>query len=103
MQCPQDNNPHDCYAVAVCKAGTVIGHVPRCMSRLCWLFLKKPNTTIKCFVIANRRNSSDLVQGGLEVPYGKFLFTGGTPEQIVKVSGLFRSIDSSVCSHIAEE
>ena len=72
------------------------------MSRLCWLFLKKPNTAIKCFMTGSRRYSSDLVQGGLEVPC-KFLFTGGTPEQIVKVSCLLRSIDSSVCSHIAEE
>ncbi len=95
-------NTHDCYAVAVCKADTIIGHVPRCLSRLFWLFLKKPNTTIKCFVIGTRRHSSDLVQGGLEVPC-KFLFTGGTPEQIVKVSALLRSIDSSVCSNIAEE
>ena len=23
----QDNNPHDCYAVTVCKAGAVIGHM----------------------------------------------------------------------------
>ena len=46
----QDNNPH-----TVCKAGAVIGHVPRLMSRLCWLFLKKPNTAIKCFVTGSRR------------------------------------------------
>uniref|UniRef100_A0A1X7VGL8 HIRAN domain-containing protein n=1 Tax=Amphimedon queenslandica TaxID=400682 RepID=A0A1X7VGL8_AMPQE len=55
----QLNNPHDCYAVAVCKTGTTVGHVPKILSRLCWLFLNKSGTEIKCFVTGTRRYSSD--------------------------------------------
>ena len=100
---PQMNNPHDCYAVAVCKSGTIVGHVPKIMSRLCWLFLNKSGTVIKCFVTGTRRYSSDLVQGGLEVPC-RFKFIGGTPEQTAKFAALLRSIDSStVCSSVTEE
>ena len=33
---PQINNPHDCYAVAECKSDTIVGHVPKIISRLCW-------------------------------------------------------------------
>ena len=98
---PQMNNPHDCYAVAVCKSGTIVGHVPRVISRLCWLYLSKSDTVIKCFVTGTRRYSSDLIQGGLEVPC-RFKFIGGT-EQTVKVAALLRSIDSSVCSDVTEE
>ena len=99
---PQINNSHDCYAVAVCKSGTIVGHVPKIISRLCWLFLNKPNTVIKCFVTGPRRYSSDLIQGGLEVPCN-YKFAGGTPEQIAKVAALLRSTDSSVWSNVTEE
>uniref|UniRef100_A0A1X7T1W5 Uncharacterized protein n=1 Tax=Amphimedon queenslandica TaxID=400682 RepID=A0A1X7T1W5_AMPQE len=100
---PQVNNPHACYAVAVCKSGTIVGLVPKIISRLCWLFLNKSGTEIKCFVTDTRRYSSDLVQGGLEVPC-RFKFMGGTLEQIAKVSALLRSTDSStVCSSVTEE
>ena len=86
---PQMNNPHDCYAVAVRKSGTIVGHVPKIISRLCWLFLKKSGTVIKCFVTGTRRYSSDLVQDGLEVPR-RFKFIGGNHEQIAKVAALLR-------------
>ena len=53
---PQMNNPHDCYAVAVYKSGVIVGHVPKVISRLFWLFLNKPNTVIQCFVTGPRRH-----------------------------------------------
>ena len=34
-------NIHDQYAVAVRKNGTVVGHLPQKVSRVCTLFLKK--------------------------------------------------------------
>ena len=41
----------DRYAVSVNKAGTVIGHLPRKLSRVCSLFLRR-GSTIDCTVIA---------------------------------------------------
>ena len=36
----EDGNEHDKNAVAVMKDGCVVGHVPRCISRVSWFFLK---------------------------------------------------------------
>ena len=64
-------NPKDPLAVAVIKpiAGenTVIGHVPRIISSLCSLFIRRGGA-IKCSVDGSRRYSADLPQGGMEIP-----------------------------------
>lgn len=60
-------NIHDVYAVAVLSGGTVVGHVPRNISAVCYLFIRRIGTIV-CQVTGNRRYSSDLVQGGLEIP-----------------------------------
>jgi hypothetical protein len=70
------NNSSDRYAVAVKKGGTIVGHLPRKITRLCCLFLRHGGT-INCEVSGKRRYSSDLVQGGLEVPC-KLFFSGDT-------------------------
>jgi hypothetical protein len=77
----QHNNTKDYYAVAICKSAhlaaavtttepafEVVGHVSRLISRMCWLFLQKADSRIKCIVSGVRRHSQDLPQGGLEVP-----------------------------------
>ena len=46
---------------------TVIGHVPRIISSLCSLFIRRGGA-IKCSVDGNRRYSADLLQGGMEIP-----------------------------------
>ena len=67
-------NPSDRYAVAVLKDDVVVGHLPRHLSRILSLFLLK-DSTIDCVVIGGRRYSSDLPQGGLEIPC-KLIFNG---------------------------
>ena len=42
--------------------------VPRKISAACSLFLEKEDTTITCTITGKRRYSTDLPQGGLEVP-----------------------------------
>ena len=60
-------NSADRYAVAVLKEETIIGHLPRKMSKVCSLFLRRGGS-IRCKVTGSRRYSSDLPQGGLEIP-----------------------------------
>ena len=68
LQCERElDNDSDRYAVAVKKDGTIIGHLPRIISRACSLFLRRGNF-ISCHVTGHRRYSVDLLQGGLEVP-----------------------------------
>ena len=57
---PEPTNTSDVHAVAVMKAETIIGHVPRKISTLCSVFLRRGGS-IHCVV---RRYSSDLPQGG---------------------------------------
>ena len=65
------NNPHDKFAIGVYKAGQLVGHIPRPISRHCYKAIKlgakitfKVNGT-RC----NRRHN------GLEVP-GQYLVSG---------------------------
>ena len=64
-------NVHDLYrvyTVSVIKHGTgIMGHLPKRISTPCHLFLKKGGS-ISCTVNGRRQYSSDLPQGGLEVP-----------------------------------
>ena len=76
----ESGNSEDPFAVAVTKAGETIGHVPRTISCVCSLFLRQRGT-ISCTVTGNRRRSSDLPQGGLEVPC-LLTFTG--PEELLQ-------------------
>ncbi len=67
LDCQRETtNSKDGYAVAVIKDGTIIGHVPRRISKLCLLFLRRGGT-IQCTVKSRRRYSADLPQGGLEI------------------------------------
>ena len=63
----EPTNSQDRYAVAVRKAGVTVGHVPRKISRLCSLFLRRGGE-ILCTVTGGHRYSSDLEQGGMEIP-----------------------------------
>ena len=74
----ETGNERDRYAVAIKKDGTIIGHLPRKISRPCSLFLRRGNS-ITCRVTGHRRYSSDLPQGGLEIPC-VLLFEGEVKE-----------------------
>lgn len=65
-------NVQDRYAVGIYEQNlngpeTLVGHLPRKISLLCSLFLRHGGT-ITCQISNGRRHSSDLPQGGLEVP-----------------------------------
>ena len=68
LSCEREpTNSRDRYAVAVKKDEVAIGHLPCKVSRICSLFLRRGGT-IHCRVSGGRRYSSDLPQGGLEIP-----------------------------------
>ncbi len=71
----EPGNIQDPHAVAVIKGVDVVGHVPRMISTMCSMFLRRAGSMIVCTVTGPRRHSADLVQGGIEVPC-KYLFTG---------------------------
>ena len=58
----EDENPRDRYAVAIKRSGNILGHVPRNISTLCSLFLRRGGA-IYCVVTGRRRYSRDLPQG----------------------------------------
>ena len=62
----EHGNPEDRYAVSVMKDTTIVGHVPREISRTCWYFIEREGE-ILCTIIGQRQRSV-LLQGGLEIP-----------------------------------
>ncbi len=62
----ESGKPHDPYAVAIARAGVTVGHVPRKISSVCSLFLRRGGS-IRCQVTGSRRYSQDLPQGELEL------------------------------------
>ncbi len=81
-------NSADPFAVSVVKASTVVGHVPRRISPVCSLFLRR-NGTIRCRVNGSRHHSLDLPQGGLEVPC--ILTFEGATKDVKKVQTILES------------
>lgn len=62
----EHGNPEDRYAVAVLKSNAVVGHVPREISKICWMFIDRGGS-ISC-TVTGRRQRSILLEGGLEIP-----------------------------------
>ena len=62
----ESSNTSDLYAVPVTKNGTIVGHVPRKVSDVCTIFLRKGGV-ILCEVTGSRMYSHDIPQGGLEI------------------------------------
>jgi len=64
-------NPHDSQAVAMTKLidgnVEVVGHVPRTISSICSIFIRRGGSIV-CKVTGSREYSSDLEQGGLQLP-----------------------------------
>ena len=81
----EPTNTSDRYAVAVIKDGTIVGHLPKRVSRVCSLFLLRGGS-IFCTVVGGRHYSSDLAQGGLEIPCS--LLFKGKPKEIKKLKAL---------------
>ena len=68
LSCQRESgNSADPFAVAVVKNDMTVGHVPRRISSVSSLFLRKGGV-IKVRIIEIRRYSTDLPQGGPEIP-----------------------------------
>ena len=81
LECNREiRNAMDRYAVSVTKNNEIVGHLPKKISTLCSLFLRRGGS-ISCEVTGSRRYSRDLEQGGLEIPCD-LLFKGN--EQDIK-------------------
>ena len=81
------------------KSGTgIVGHIPRNISTPCNLFLRKGGA-IGCVVTGHRQYSSDLPQGGLEVPC-QMLFKG-TMKMINKIKSLLQNAPTNTASQVS--
>ena len=68
LHCQKEtSNNKDRYAIAVLDDGVVVGHLPKKIS-LVWSLCIKRGGTIVCKVTDRHRYSADLLRGGLEVP-----------------------------------
>ena len=72
----ESKNASDRYVVATKKEGTIMGHSPRKVSRVCSQFLRWRGT-----VTGRRKYPADLAQRGLEVP-GSLLFKATLMEPV---------------------
>ena len=74
--------------ISVTKNENTVGHLPRKLSQMCTLFLRRGGTK-HCIIMGGRRYSRDLPQGGVKIPC-KLLFQG-KPKEIKKVVKLSRN------------
>ena len=73
---------HDKYAIALINSESVtVGHLPKFMSKLAHFFVKHAGK-IRCEITGSKRYSSDLEQGGLEIP-AKIIFQNSN-ERIIE-------------------
>ena len=73
---------HDKYAIALINSESVtVGHLPKFMSKLAQLFVKHARK-IRCEITGSKKCSSDLEQGGLEIP-AKIIFQNSN-ERIIE-------------------
>ena len=63
----EDGHRVDPFTVAVVRGDTIIGHVPRKISSICYLYLRQAGSIV-CCVTGSRLFSVDLARGGLEIP-----------------------------------
>ena len=77
----EPGNEHDRHAVAVVKSSTMVGHVPRTISRVCWFFLGRGGQII-CRITGHRRYGN-----GLEVPC-VYIFRSSSSKDITKLKTL---------------
>ena len=60
-------NYRNLFAVALVRSGVIVSHIPRRISSVCSMFLRRGGI-ISCRVTGGRCCSEDLPLGGLEVP-----------------------------------
>ena len=84
----ETGNVFDLFAVCVQKDGDIVGHVPRKISAICSLFLRR-NETIHCKVTGSRRYSRDIAQVGMKIPCQ--LISEGDKKSVGKVETFMSS------------
>ena len=80
----KENGPS---AVSVIHDELIVGHIPRKISYPVSLFLTKEGTSLFCEVTGTVQFSSDLPQGGLEIPC-RYIFNGGKKDVSVLKRGI---------------
>ena len=78
----------------------IIGHVPRKISALCSLFIRRGGV-LKCCVDGSRRYSADLPQGGMEIPC-KLIFSTKSTVDCEKLKKLVLAFLSKASDQEAE-
>ena len=69
LECMRDSaNIMERYSVGTFKRNVLVGHLPKKMSTLASLFIRRGGTITCKITSARKRHSSDLPQGGLEIP-----------------------------------
>ena len=74
--------------MAVIKSSVTVGHIPWKISSVCPVFLRRGDR-IRCLVTGSRRFSTDLPQGGLEVPC--LLIFEGREKDVAKAKRLVQA------------
>ena len=85
----ETSNPKDPFAVAVVKNEMIVGHIPKKISSVCSLFLKRKGV-LKVRTTGGRQYSKDLPQGGIEIPC--VLIFEGDSKDLSKVEKLISPI-----------
>ena len=100
LPCQRENgNRADPFAVAVVKRGVTVGHIPRKISSVCSLFLRR-NGVINVCTTDRRRFSQDLPQGGLEIPC--VITFEGAGKDVQKVRKLVTASLPTTCTSTAK-
>ena len=86
----EDRNPMDPYAVAIKRGSEVIGHVPQKISTACSLFMQRRGSVICRIIDSHHQYSSDLPQGGLQIPC-QLVFQSEDTELIAKIKKIVQS------------
>ena len=76
----------------------VVGHVPRRISAICSLFIRRGGR-ILCTVSGSRRYSADLPQGGVAIPM-KLIFTATRKQEATKAKKL---IEGTLCINVTRD
>ena len=101
LQCARErSNRFNPFAVSIVNSDEIMGHVPRRISAACALFLQH-HGSIRCEVTGDRRYSSDLPQGGLEVPCD--LIFEGKKKYIQKIEKLITNSEKKTVEGVAVE
>ena len=98
LLCRRENdNYHDPFSVSVVKEDRIVGHVPKKISTVCLLFLRRGGSIV-CVVTGHRRYSQDLPQGGLEIPCT--LSFSGESTYIEKAKHCLLSVSAEISVHV---